>query len=1246
MIKTNLFQWKNAAGLVCAVWLTFFGAIVAHGATLSVLGSNPPAPGADDQYQTNFQALAQSPPPGGGAFNYYVNADPAPGQTFTTGGNPNGYLLTSLALYDADNTGGGFGNETFTLGIYSISNGTNATLMDSYTSQSISLTDFTWFEWTNLGAILQPNTQYAYAMWANGSGWMNLGNDDVSYSGGQVAIVPRAGGALTFSTSSPWNADFDAGLTAILTPVASQPTFSPYSVTLPGTTITASAAVTGPGPYYYQWQTDSGHGGALTNISGATSSNLVINTAGFADGNYQYDLVVSNNTASVTSQVSVLTIQQSAGIAGVIAVKFGFTNGWATSDAPWPADNAGVVTGQLVPPSYQALTAVGDWDNLMAGITNGSSSAQVSQAIDQTWNIPHDTDGNALSGVTLTPSGFDDGWYSGGTECADGRLLYDFWKFNTSNGQTDSYGHSYATLTFANLPASKYDVYLYINDNNGNYWGNAQANSVIAQGSDSIDDSNFGFNGADSDPCDVTPSLHTAAGFGNPVNYLKFPYVATSGGAIAITVVSFGGGDMGVSGVELVPSPDLTLLQDTLPNYAESVVGDQVVFAAGFSNSPAVNLQWQQVNGGVTNNISTGVQNVISDGIVTSTLTLNNLQLTNSGFYQLKAVNAANSADYAYSSASELLVSNAPLITNGIVMSYDAQVGANFYPRWDIDTNADLVYGFSDDSGEGTPGSVDAGAGNFSGLNGDNANGDPAILSDGILSNTKAMMDACGTGGAGASVTYYLLTNSATLGFELTNIQVYGGWTDAGRRDQEYQVLYATVSYPTNFIPLVSTHYLPSDPSGAAIATRTSLMATNGVLAHNVTAVEINWNITPQYLNGYAGYSEIVLGGTNSTKVVSVPLLLQDIVPQTASDVVGGQIVLKASFTNYISLQWQMNGTNIAGATSATLTLNDLQLTNSGTYALLASNATGGTSSSASVVTVNPVPAPVGNAVVAMAAQTENPSLDPVFVPTWDSSALTSSLIYNVAPTSSGFGDFTGAFDGSGDGASSPNVLTDGSFGQDDYAVTGAHSSFCVIGYNTQAGNFVDYTLGNSTNGYNVTNISVYGGWSDSGRDGQAYTLSYSTVSDTNHIPLAVVNYLPSNPNGWYSMSRSTITSGNGILASNVSELYFDFTTPQSPGGENGFEGYSEISVYGSPTPVMVAPLSISTVKAAGGELVVTGSGGTPNGSYTWLSTTNLTPPIVWTTNSTGTFNSAGSFSNSIPIVPLQPNVFLRLKTP
>lgn len=52
----------------------------------------------------------------------------------------------------------------------------------------------------------------------------------------------------------------------------------------------------------------------------------------------------------------------------------------------------------------------------------------------------------------------------------------------------------------------------------------------------------------------------------------------------------------------LVPLP--VLISNTLPASASAGVGGQAVFTAAFSNSPPVSLQWQFINGGVTNPVT------------------------------------------------------------------------------------------------------------------------------------------------------------------------------------------------------------------------------------------------------------------------------------------------------------------------------------------------------------------------------------------------------------------------------------------------------------------------------------------------------------------------------------------------------------------------------------------------------------------------------------------------------------------
>ena len=108
----------------------------------------------------------------------------------------------------------------------------------------------------------------------------------------------------------------------------------------------------------------------------------------------------------------------------------------------------------------------------------------------------------------------------------------------------------------------------------------------------------------------------------------------------------------------------------------------------------------------------------------------------------------------------------------------------------------------------------------------------------------------------------------------------------------------------------------------------------------------------------------------------------------------------------------------------------------------------------------------------------------------------------------------------------------------------------------------------------------------------------------------------------------------NGVaLASGV------YTSANLPGF---ITGLGSLTVSGATTPPVVNSPVIS-----GGNLILTGSGGTAGAGYTWLSSTNLATPIAsWKTNTTGTFNGSGNFSNAIPVSASTPVQFFWLRTP
>ena len=93
-----------------------------------------------------------------------------------------------------------------------------------------------------------------------------------------------------------------------------------------------------------------------------------------------------------------------------------------------------------------------------------------------------------------------------------------------------------------------------------------------------------------------------------------------------------------------------------------------------------------------------------------------------------------------------------------------------------------------------------------------------------------------------------------------------------------------------------------------------------------------------------------------------------------------------------------------------------------------------------------------------------------------------------------------------------------------------------------RGGSLLVYTLPFATNGYNLTNITVYSGWADNGRDAQRYVLSYSTVANPgSFLLLGNVDYNPPISGGLVTANRVILAdSAGGPIAANVAALKFD----------------------------------------------------------------------------------------------------------
>jgi hypothetical protein len=666
-----------------------------------------------------------------------------------------------------------------------------------------------------------------------------------------------------------------------------------------------------------------------------------------------------------------------------------------------------------------------------------------------------------------------------------------------------------------------------------------------------------------------------------------------------------------------------------IPVTAAEVVGSQVTFSAAFVGANLA-YQWQMIRGGATNNIP---------GATNTTLTLSNLQLANTASYQIQASNVSG---VVTSTAGALTVSSVPVAVNNMITSYAGQTGLAYgfslTPSWTVAPGS-LIYG---QAPSGTNGDFDLepswGDRNVNSLTSSDG---LTITPGGSPTTTSTNYVTCGNGGtpaAGASVIYTLPGSAG--GYNLTNVTVYGGWRDGGRDQQAYTVYYSKTTAPATFILLGSVNYNPANAANVPSATRAILRPANGWLATNVVAVKIDFT-SPASENGYCGYAKIGVFGVPLSPVVAMNTL-----PVTAADVVGSQVTFTAAFTSTTPLnhQWQVisGGTtnNIPGATNTTLTLGNLQLANTAAYQLQASNAYGVAVSAPGSLTVSSVPAAVNNVVSSMAAQTGFGN-GTTFTPTW-TFTTNGSLIASQSPSST-----SGNFSMEVPGRSVNSLTAGGNNSLTQIAATSGYTTstnYVTCGNGGGAGSSVTYTLTGSASGYDLTNIMVYGGWSDAGRDQQAYTVYYSTMgAPASFRLLGSVNYNPSNPANVQSATRATLRPAGGALATNVAAVKFDFSTPAS---ENGFCGYSQIELFGIPTQVVVPPATNPTnlvFQVSAGSLMINWP--TDHTGWRLLCQTNDLNVRI----GTNWFDVAGSTATnrmSFPINPGNGSIFYRLAYP
>ena len=210
----------------------------------SDLGQTAPTPGANDiaQLLTTGDTIQLQD----STVNSFYDNNSASlgysGSSFTTGGDPGGYTMTSLAIkfgggssQNPGYSGGddvGTGSGGWLISIYQLSGATlqNATLVYSGNVGTVpgNNTGADWIQITGFNQTLLPETVYAWTIDQPGGAPDYYGYDDLAYAtgqpykGGNICVIKPAGGNGSVTYANPADnasATFDVGLTAITIPL-------------------------------------------------------------------------------------------------------------------------------------------------------------------------------------------------------------------------------------------------------------------------------------------------------------------------------------------------------------------------------------------------------------------------------------------------------------------------------------------------------------------------------------------------------------------------------------------------------------------------------------------------------------------------------------------------------------------------------------------------------------------------------------------------------------------------------------------------------------------------------------------------------------------------------------------------------------------------------------------------------------------------------------------------------------------
>ncbi len=132
---------------------------------------------------------------------------------------------------------------------------------------------------------------------------------------------------------------------------------------------------------------------------------------------------------------------------------------------------------------------------------------------------------------------------------------------------------------------------------------------------------------------------------------------------------------------------------------------------------------------------------------------------------------------------------------------------------------------------------------------------------------------------------------------------------------------------------------------------------------------------------------------------------------------------------------------------------------------------------------------------------------------------------------------------------------------------------------------------------------------------------------------------------------KVVFTGSTPLAVNDTFRLFYFASTPSGTFTFNLPSGYTwdttQLSVNGTVkvTAVLGGAPSFGGITQVGNNVVMTGTGGVADGTYYTVSSTNVALPLgSWTRMATNTYAPNGNFTNTLPIVPGEPQRFYRLQ--